>query len=139
MNKAILMGVSLLLVGCGIIGAPLDDLGNGDWASDVDISSSFSVATIRGESRQLVTTYVTCRINLPVKTKKLRFNAGRMSVAVRCTDSAAGKGYVAAFGFEAVPGHDYVIYMKVAPWNRSIYLADETDNGSIIDSTAVDP
>jgi hypothetical protein len=134
MKQLNLMGVSLLLFGCGVIGAPLDDIGYGDWASEVDISSSFSVATIRGESRQLVTTYVTCRINQPAKTRKLTFSAGPMEVAVRCTDGY-GKSEHAYFVFEAVPAHDYAVRMYVAPWNRSIHLIDEADDGSVIDSS----
>jgi len=132
MKQLILMGVSLLLFGCAIISAPLDNIGYGSWASDVDISNSFSVATIRGESRYPIYTSVICRINEPVKTKKLTFNAGRMRVAVRCT--AHGKSYSTYFDFEAIPGHDYLIHMIIAPWNRSIDLIDETDDGSVIDS-----
>lgn len=135
MKQLSLMGVSLLLFGCGIIGAPLDDIGYGDWASEVDISSSFSVAKIRGESRQLVTTYVTCRINQPARTKKLTFNAGPMEVAVNCTDGY-GKSEYAHFVFEAVSGHDYAVRMYVAPWDRSIDLVDVTDNEIVIDSTS---
>ena len=135
MKQLSLMGVSLLLFGCGVIGAPLDDIGYGYWASEVDISSSFSVATIRGESRQLVTTYVTCRINQPAKTKKLTFNAGAMEVAVRCTDGY-GKSEHAYFVFEAVSGHDYAVRMYVAPWDRSIDLVDVTDNEMVVDSTS---
>ena len=134
MKQLILMGVSLLLFGCGIIGVPLDNVGYGDWASDVDMSNSFNVATIRGESRLLVTTYVTCRINQPARTKKLTFNAGRMRVAVKCTDGY-GKSEHAYFDFEAIPGHDYAVRMYVAPWNRSIHLIDESDDGSVIDSS----
>ena len=135
MKQLILMGVSLLLFGCGIIGAPLDDIGYGTWASEVDISNSFNVATIRAESRQLVTTLVTCRINQPVRTKKLTFNPGRMRVAVRCTDGY-GKSEHGYFDFEAIPGHDYAVRMYVAPWNRSIDLVDVTEHESVIDSTA---
>lgn len=133
MKQLILMGVSLLLFGCGIIGGALHNVGYGDWASDVDISNSFNVATIRGGSRPLVTTYVTCLINQPVKTRKLTFNAGRMRVAVRCT--AWGQTYRAYFYFEAIPGHDYLIHMRFARRNRSIDLIDETDDGSVIDSS----
>ena len=133
MKQLVLMGVSLLLFGCGIIGAPLDNVGYGDWASDVDISNSFNVARIRGGTRPLVTTYVSCRINQPVRTRKLTFNAGRMRVAIRCT--ADGKSYHAYFDFKAIPGHDYLIHMNIAPWNRSIDLIDETDDGSVIERT----
>jgi len=133
MKQLILMGVSLFLFGCGVLGAPLDNIGYGAWASDVDISNSFNVATIRGESRYPITTSVICRINQPVKTKKLTFNAGRMRVAVRCV--AHGKSYSTDFDFEAIPGHDYLIHMKIAPWDWSIHLIDETDDGSVIDSS----
>jgi hypothetical protein len=60
-----------------------------------------------------------------------------MTVAVQCTDGYYGKQDHAYFVFEAIPGHDYLIHMNIAPWNRSIDLVDEADNGSIIQSTAV--
>ncbi len=135
MKQLILVGVSQLLFGCGLIGAPLADVGYGAWASDADISSSGNIAMIRGESRQLVTTYVTCRINQPVRAERLTFDAGRMRVAVKCTDGY-GKSEHACFDFEAIPRHEYLIRMHVAPWNRSIDLVDVTANGSVIDSTA---
>ena len=122
MKQLILMGVSLFLFGCGV-----------HWASDVDISNSFNVATIRGESRYTIDTPVNCRIVQPVKTKKLTFNAGRMRVAVQC--HAHGKIYRTYFDFEAIPGHDYLIHMKIAPWDWSLHLIDETDDGSVIDSS----
>jgi hypothetical protein len=135
MKQLGLVGTSLFLFGCGVIGAPLDNIGYGAWASDVDISSSFSVATIRGESRQLITTYVTCRINHPAKTRKLTFNAGPMQVAVKCTDGY-GKSEHAYFNFDAVSGHDYAVRMYVTPWDRSIDLVDVTDNETVIESTS---
>ena len=137
MKKIILMGVSQLLVGCGLIGAPMADIGYGDWAPESDISTSFNVATIRAGSRQLVTTHVVCRINQPAKTKKLTFDAGQIGVAVRCTDGYYGKSYYAYFDFEADPGHEYLIHMNIAPWNRSIELVDVTDDFAVIDRSVV--
>lgn len=134
MKQLFLIGLSQLLFGCGVINAPLADIGYGAWASDADISNSSDIATIRGESRQLLTTYVTCRINQPIRAKKLTFDAGRMSVAVACSDGYYGKSDLAYFDFEAFPQHEYLIRMYIAPWNRSINLVDVTDNGRVIDS-----
>ena len=131
MKQLVLMGVSLFLFGCGVIGAPFHHVSFGLVESDVDISNSFNVATIRGELRHLITTSVSCRIDQPVKTKKLTFDAGRMRVAVTC--AAYGKSFPAYFDFEAIPGHDYLIHMNITPWNRYIDLHDMTDNGSVIE------
>ncbi|NIO42314.1 MAG: hypothetical protein GTO41_20460 [Burkholderiales bacterium] len=135
MKQLLLIGMSQLLFGCGVINAPLADIGYGTWASVADISSSANIATIQGESRQLVTTYVKCRINHPVRAERLTFDAGRMSVAVKCTDGY-GKSEHGYFNFEASSGHEYLIRMYVAPWNRSIVLVDVTDDETVVDSTS---
>ena len=111
MKQLFLFGVSLVLCGCGIIGAGQAVVFN-DWASEIDISTTENVATIRGGTRQVLVAHVTCVIDKPAKTKKLVFDAGAMKVEVSChvmpeyTDSAK-------FTFEAVAGHDYFIRKHV--------------------------
>jgi hypothetical protein len=132
MKQIIALGALVFLTGCGVLTGPLAVVGN-DWESEVDLSDSEETATIKGETLNILTGHITCIAAYPARAKKLTINAGNVSVRAEC-HVVLEYSESADFNFDALPGHKYLINMRV-PGNGAIDLIDITDGRKIIATT----
>ncbi len=124
MKKLIVLGMLLSLTGCGLATGPLSLLhARQDY---IDLSDSESVATIRGETRNVLFAHIICSIRCPRAARKVTVNAGPINIVAAC--EVVGKyTRTARFSFDAIAGHDYRIRMLV-PGSGNIELVDDTIN-----------
>ena len=126
MKKLIVLGMLLSLMGCGLLFGPLSFL---DPTPDyIDLSDSESVATIRGETRNVLFAHIICSIRCPRAARKVTVNAGPINIVAACqVDGGRYNTRTARFSFDAIAGHDYRIRMLV-PGSGNIVLVDDTIN-----------
>ena len=127
MNKtAIILAAIAVLSGC----APFETAFS-PRAGHVDLSGSDSagVAIIRGSYWSVAVVTVDCWIKYPAETKKLTIDAGVADIYAVCRHGEIGSNNSvrnAAFNFEALAGHEYVISMRTC--ESCVQLIDVTAN-----------
>ena len=123
--------VITICAGCGMADIVANKVFD-PYKSHVDLSESSSdgVATIRGETLQALILARYCRVESPVKAKRVTINAGYVSIEVACglTDSPT---VFANVRFEALAGHEYLISHR-KDCDYCIALLDATTNEVIV-------
>ena len=135
MNKtAIILVAIAVLSGCVAMETTLDHR-----PMHVDLSGSdpAGVAIIRASTWSIGVESDVCWISYPAHTKRVTLDAGVADIFAVCThnDMFGSSARNAAFHFEALAGHEYVITRR--PCEGCIQLIDERNYGTqLIDVTA---
>jgi len=93
---------------------------------DLSDSTSDEVATIRGDTINLLIGAGYCWIELPDDAKRVTVNAGPVDIEVGCSGTEQGDAY-ANLRFEALAGHEYRISPRRSDFFRMELRDDATD------------